>query len=137
MSKTVLVVDDEPDFLELLSWALQNRGYNVENAADGVEAVSKALSISPDLIILDLMLPELDGTAVCEILRQTPQTASIPVIMLTGCATEACKWVSLDAGVTEYLTKPCSLKTLMDHVTYWIQAKAVDGEVAGAARNLL
>ena len=116
MAQTILVVDDEPEFLELVSWVLRAEGYDVDVASDGLQAVNKARTTIPSAIILDLMLPELDGTAVCEILRQTPSTSSIPILMVTGCATDACRWVALNAGVNEYVTKPCSPRELVSRI---------------------
>jgi DNA-binding response OmpR family regulator len=116
MTQTILVVDDEPDFVEMLTWVLNKEGYVVESASGGLEGLNKAKIVLPDLIVLDLMLPELDGRAVCEILRQLPSTAAIPVLMLTGCATEACKAIALEAGVDEYVTKPFSPKMLVSKI---------------------
>jgi DNA-binding response OmpR family regulator len=116
MPSKILIVDDEPEFVELICWVLKKEGFVVESARDGMEGLNKARSFLPDLILLDLMLPELDGTAVCEILRQLPSTATIPIVMLTGCATDACKVVALNAGVDEYLVKPCSSPELLSHI---------------------
>lgn len=130
MLPTILVVDDESEFLELLTWVLNREGYGVEVAADGVEAISKANSTHPKLIVLDLMLPELDGTAVCEILRQTPDTSSTPILMLTGCATESCKRIALDAGATDYLTKPCSVKFLVSRIRDLLNGGTMENSLA-------
>src|SRR5262245_29139952 len=84
----VLVVDDEPDTVELIAFNLRNAGYDVTTADDGAEALRKARSHSPDLIILDLMLPELDGLEVSKLLRADPSTAKVPILMLTAKAGE-------------------------------------------------
>src|SRR5437867_12731972 len=84
MRKTVLLVDDDPEVLELLSFNFKKAGFAVLHAADGLQAITKAGSLSPHLIVLDLMMPELDGFAVLELLRKDPATAFIPVIMLTA-----------------------------------------------------
>lgn len=108
MPSKILVVDDERDVVELVSFNLSKEGYAVESAFGAVEALNKARSWLPDLIVLDLMLPELDGTAVCGILRCSPSTRSIPILMLTACATDAARLIALQAGVDEYVTKPFS-----------------------------
>ena len=125
MHRKILVVDDEPDFVELLSWVFRQEGFGVENAKDGLEALKKAQTTLPDIILLDVMLPELDGTAVCEILRQLPSTANIPIMMVTGCATDACRIVALNAGAIEYITKPCSPKDLILRVNNALSAQAI------------
>ena len=102
----VLVVDDEPDIVELLTFNLRAAGYEVISAKDGLEALEQARAQRPDLILLDLMLPELDGISVCEILRRTPGTAAIPIIMLTAWSSELSRVVGLATGADEYMTKP-------------------------------
>ena len=84
----ILVVDDEPDAVELVEFNLKSAGYEVVSAADGSEALKKARAHSPDMIVLDLMLPEVDGLEVCKILRRDPATSAIPIIMLTAKAAE-------------------------------------------------
>ena len=84
----VLVVDDEPDALELVSFNLKAAGYDVVTADDGNEALRKARQQVPDLILLDVMLPEVDGLEVCKLLRRDPATAGIPIIMLTAKAAD-------------------------------------------------
>ncbi len=123
MQPTILVVDDEPEFIELMTWALKGAGYDVESAGTGPEALDKAQATLPAAIILDLMLPDLDGTAVCEILRQVPATAGIPIVMVTGCATDLCKVVALNAGVNEYVTKPCSPRELVSRIGRVLKGK--------------
>lgn len=116
MQLKILVVDDERDVIELVGFNLRAAGYKVESAETGLEALNKARSILPDLIILDLMLPELDGTAICEILRKLPSTASIPVLMLTACSSTTAKVVALKAGVDDFITKPFSPNDLVSRV---------------------
>ncbi len=102
----ILVVDDEPDLVELLSFNLRAAGYHVISATDGLGALEQAQRQQPDLILLDLMLPELDGISVCEILRGHPATATIPIIMLTAWSSALSRQLGLAAGAREYLTKP-------------------------------
>jgi DNA-binding response OmpR family regulator len=114
--KKILVVEDDPDLVELLSFNLRACGFIVSTAADGVEGLKKARSIIPDLILLDLMLPELDGFGVCEILRREPDTAAIPIIIVTAVSSEFARLASLEAGANDYITKPFSPKQLVARV---------------------
>lgn len=109
----VLVVDDDADWVELLRYNLKKAGFSIGTAFDGIEAVRKARAIHPDVILLDLMLPGLDGFAVCELLRQDKATASIPIVMLTALSGELGRLVGLDAGANAYLAKPFSPKLLV------------------------
>jgi DNA-binding response OmpR family regulator len=110
---TMLVVDDEPDTIELVSFNLQNAGYEVITAADGCEALRKARRHAPDAIVLDLMLPELDGLEVCKVLQRDPVTEKIPILMLTAKAAETDRIVGLELGARDYLTKPFSPRELV------------------------
>ena len=116
MRKKILVVDDDADLVELVSFNLRKAGLSIATAVNGVEALNKARTVRPDLILLDLMLPELDGFAVCEILRRDPLTATIPIIMLTALSSELGRLAGLDCGATDYLTKPFSPKILVARV---------------------
>jgi DNA-binding response OmpR family regulator len=116
MRKKILVVDDDPEAVELLSFNLKKAGFAIGTAFDGIEALKKARTISPDLILLDLMLPELDGFAVCELLRRNAATAAIPVIMLTAMSSELGRLAGMDCGAQDYVTKPFSLKQLVSKV---------------------
>jgi DNA-binding response OmpR family regulator len=116
MRKKILVVDDDAEVVELLRFNLKNAGFAIGTAANGVEAIRKACSVSPDLILLDLMMPELDGLAVCEILRRDPATASIPIIMLTGVSSEFGRLAGLGSGAREYLIKPFSPRQVVSRV---------------------
>lgn len=113
MAKRILVVDDDADALELLRFNLKKAGYAIGAALNGVEALTKARSLRPDLILLDLMLPELDGFAVCETLRRDSATASIPIIMVTALSSELGRITGLDSGATDYVFKPFSPKELI------------------------
>jgi two-component system alkaline phosphatase synthesis response regulator PhoP len=116
MTSKILVVDDERDISELVAFNLREEGYEVLTAIDGMQALNLARQSLPDLIVLDLMLPELDGVAVCEILKRLPSTAAIPVVMLTGWATEQARHIGLQAGATEYVTKPFSPRDLVRRI---------------------
>jgi two-component system phosphate regulon response regulator PhoB len=109
----ILVVDDEPDAVDLIGFNLRSAGYDVATASDGEEALNKAKSQLPDLIVLDLMLPEVDGLEVCKILRRDPATAAIPIIMLTAKAAEIDRILGLELGADDYVTKPFSPRELV------------------------
>ena len=113
MKTKILVVDDEPDVVELIRFNLQAAGYDVVTADDGTEALRKALSASPDLIILDLMLPEVDGLEVCKLLRRDPHTKAIPIVMLTARAGEIDRVLGFELGADDYVTKPFSPRELV------------------------
>ena len=112
MAETILAVDDDVDILDLLEISLDSDGYNVITAGDGLDAIGKAKSHAPDLIILDLMMPKMDGFEVIDHLRADSQTRAIPVIMLTARTQINEKLQGLDAGADDYITKPFDLKEL-------------------------
>jgi len=113
MKTKILVVDDEPDALEVLGFKLREAGYTPIFARDGTRAIAIAREEHPDLIVLDLMLPEVDGLEVCKILRRDASTASIPVIMLTARAAEMDRVLGLELGADDYVTKPFSPRELV------------------------
>lgn len=109
----ILVVEDELDALELVSFNLKAAGYEVLTAVDGLEAIKKAKHSDPQLILLDLMLPEIDGLEVCKILRRDPVLEEVPIIMLTAKATEIDRILGLELGADDYITKPFSPRELL------------------------
>ncbi len=109
----ILVVDDEPDTIELISFNLRNAGYEIITAEDGAEALRKAKAQIPNLIILDLMLPEVDGLEVNKMLRADAATTHIPVLMLTAKAGEVDRILGLELGAKDYVTKPFSPRELI------------------------
>ena len=109
----ILVVDDEPDAVELVAFNLRQAGYSVTTAADGAEALTKSRTQLPDLIVLDVMLPEMDGFEICKVLRRDQVTGRIPIIMLTAKAAEVDRVLGLELGADDYLTKPFSPRELM------------------------
>jgi DNA-binding response OmpR family regulator len=108
----ILVVDDEPDAVELIEFNLKQAGYDVVTATDGAVALQKARAALPSLVILDVMLPELDGFEVCKLLRRDPATASIPILFLTAKAAEIDRVLGLELGGDDYVTKPFSPREL-------------------------
>ncbi|MDP2993656.1 MAG: response regulator transcription factor [Anaerolineales bacterium] len=113
MSETILVVEDEPSLQETLVYNLEKQGYTVEAAGDGRSALEAARRLKPDLIVLDIMLPELDGFEVCKILRKEMST---PILMLTARDDEIDRVVGLEVGADDYLTKPFSMRELLARV---------------------
>jgi DNA-binding response OmpR family regulator len=113
MAKKVLVVEDDKTLLDLLEYNLKKEGHEVVTAMDGAEAIEKARSSPPDAIVLDIMLPVLNGLEVCRILRKE---MSVPIIMLTARDDEIDKISGLDAGADDYMTKPFSMRELLARV---------------------
>jgi DNA-binding response OmpR family regulator len=131
MPRTILVVDDEPTILETLAYNLERDGYAVVTAADGADALAAFRTEKPDLIVLDLMLPELSGTEVCRIIRRESQ---VPILMLTARDSEIDKVVGLELGADDYVTKPFSLPELQARVRALLRRTdaGVQGPEAGA-----
>jgi two-component system phosphate regulon response regulator PhoB len=131
MKPKILVVDDEPDALEILAYKLKEAGYAPLFAKDGARALVAARDERPALIVLDLMLPEIDGLEVCKILRRDPATAMIPIIMLTARAAEMDRVLGLELGADDYVTKPFSPRELVLRIKKLLaRAHAADDPVA-------
>lgn len=113
VKQKILVVDDEPETVELVEFNLRQAGFEVATATNGAGALKKTRTLLPSLIVLDLMLPEMDGLEVCKILRRDPATAAIPIIMLTAKAAEIDRILGLELGADDYLTKPFSPRELV------------------------
>ncbi len=128
MKQKILVVDDEPDAVELIEFNLKSAGFQVTTAADGEEALKKARSVLPALIILDLMLPEVDGLEVCKILRRDQRTSTIPIIMLTAKAAEIDRVLGLELGADDYVTKPFSPRELVLRVKRLLRSSGIAEE---------
>ncbi|WP_423224296.1 winged helix-turn-helix domain-containing protein [Candidatus Amarolinea aalborgensis] len=115
-TQTILVVEDEVTLREALVYNLNKEGYTVLQAGTGLDALALARAEAPDVVILDLMLPELDGLSVCRSLRRDPATAASGILMLTARSGELDKIVGLESGADDYLTKPFSLGELLARV---------------------
>ncbi|GDY19106.1 DNA-binding response regulator [Verrucomicrobiota bacterium] len=113
VKQKILIVDDEPDVVELVAFNLKAAGFVVISAEDGRAALQRAKDSRPDLIVLDVMLPELDGLEVCKLLRRDSATAAVPIIMLTAKAEEVDRVLGLELGADDYLTKPFSPRELV------------------------
>ncbi len=120
----ILVVDDEPALTELIDFHLKRAGYEVTTAANGWEAIDAVQQCKPDIILLDLMLPDLDGFGVCEILRRDPLTATIPIIIISAWASPDSRNLGLELGAIDYLTKPFSPRDLVERVSMLLHARA-------------
>ncbi|MHB8600063.1 MAG: response regulator [Ktedonobacteraceae bacterium] len=116
MGRKILVVDDEPVLVETIAYNLEQAGYQVTTAADGSSALEAAHRETPDLIILDIMLPEMDGLEVCRQLRRESKTSTTPIMMLTAKGDEIDKVVGLEVGADDYVTKPFGRRELLARV---------------------
>jgi DNA-binding response OmpR family regulator len=132
-SRRVLVVEDEENILHTLRYNLAREGYDVVEARTGTEAVSEARRTRPDLILLDLMLPELGGLEVCRILRQEMST---PILVLTAKDSEVDKVVGLQMGADDYVTKPFSLGELMARITALLRRADMTAREAVSSREV-
>jgi two-component system, OmpR family, phosphate regulon response regulator PhoB len=134
----ILVVDDEPDLVAPLEFALQREGFATRTAVDGGSAlVAASEAPTPDLVLLDLMLPDLPGTEVFRRLRAKPETASIPVIMVTARADEVDRIVGLELGADDYVTKPYSTRELILRARAVLRRSAFSDVTPAAARELV
>lgn len=131
----ILVIDDEEDILELVDFNLSRNGFQVLSASDGEEALEVAKSDTPDLIILDLMLPGIDGLEVCRLLKRDDKTAHIPIVMLTAKGEEADVVTGLELGADDYVTKPFSPKVLVARVRAVLRRKAQEPIDEGTVIN--
>jgi len=124
--KTILIVDDEKPIVDILVYNLEKEGYNTLEASDGLEAIDIAIKEKPDLILLDIMLPKMDGLTVCKKIRST---LNVPILMLTAKDEEIDKILGLELGADDYITKPFSVRELMAR----IKANLRKSEISAAA----
>jgi DNA-binding response OmpR family regulator len=125
----VLVVDDEPVLVDTIRYNLRREGYEVQVAGDGNEAIKLAQSASPDLVVLDLMLPGIDGLEVC---RQLRRDSTVPILMLTAKDDEVEKIVGLEVGADDYMTKPFSMRELLARVRAMLRRSRMQQQPAAA-----
>ena len=126
----ILIVDDDPQTLDALEFSLTLDGHQTIRAVDGEQCVTSARQDVPDLIVLDCMMPVMDGIVAARLLREDPVTASVPIVMLTARATDADMWRGYQSGVASYVTKPLDLDVLMQE----IERLCPQGELVEVAR---
>jgi two-component system phosphate regulon response regulator PhoB len=131
----ILIVDDERDIVQVLEFALKQAGFETVTAGDASQALSRVREVLPDLVILDLMLPDLPGTEVCRQLKSSARTAGVPVIMLTARGDEVDRVVGFELGADDYITKPFSVREVVLRVKAILRRNA-PGEAAGARDTL-
>ncbi len=132
----IIAVEDEEDILELLTYNLAREGYRVTALSSGEECVQIARSSLPDLILLDLMLPGMDGLEVCRLLKQGAMTRQVPIIMLTAKGEEADVVTGLELGADDYITKPFSPRVLLARLRAVLRTRRVEPSEEGAVVNL-
>lgn len=119
----ILSVDDETDVTELIAFNLRQHGYEVGTAACGREALDSIERRRPDLLLLDLMLPDIDGFAICEIIRRNLDTAALPVIIISAWSERDSHHLGLEMGAIDFLNKPFSPRALVDRVNHLLGAR--------------
>lgn len=134
MGKKVLVVDDEKNIVSIISFNLKKEGYEVLTAYDGKEGLACALKDNPDLILLDVMMPQMDGYEVC---RRIREKSNVPIIMLTARAEEVDKVLGLELGADDYVTKPFGIRELMARVKANLRKKEVPMATTVSSSNVL
>ena len=122
MSKKILIIEDDPGTTRFLVYTLEQEGYKVLSAEDGLEGLKKARDEHPDLIILDIMLPGMDGYEICHRLRQKPETRTVPVLIVSGRARQDDKNIGLKMGADDYLSKPVDPQTILAKVETMLAA---------------
>lgn len=118
--KKILIVDDEVDLVETVRFPLEMEGFNVLVSYNGEDALNQARKVKPDLIILDLMLPKLDGYKVCRLLKFDEKYKHIPILMLTARTQEKDKIMGMETGADEYITKPFEMDDLVERVKTYL-----------------
>jgi DNA-binding response OmpR family regulator len=119
--KRILVVEDDADLRELLRAYFRAAGFAVATASNGIDALTKTRSVAPNLVLLDLILPELDGFAVCEALRRSPELATVPIIIMTGLASELARLAVLESGANDFVLKPITPSELVTRMRHWLR----------------
>ena len=133
----LLLVDDEPDILEILSYPLKNEGFQVYTANNGLEAIKLVKDIQPHLIVLDVMMPEMDGIEACEIIRKDPKNSSTLITFLSARGEDYSKIAGFNAGADDYITKPIKPKVLVSKVKSLLRRISVKKSDLIETRNLI
>lgn len=123
----ILVIEDEEHIVELLKFNLENNGYDVVSARDGLEGLDMIRAEKPDLVLLDLMLPKVDGIEVCKVVKLDKEISEIPIIMLTAKGGETDKVLGLEIGADDYITKPFSIRELLARIKVVLRRTMKDG----------
>ena len=127
----ILIVEDEPNIRQLVRYNLEKEGFQVQEAATGLQGLKLAKLEMPDLVLLDLMIPEMDGLEVCRSLKGTPGTAALPIIMLTAKSEEIDKVIGLELGADDYMTKPFSPRELVARVKAVLRRSRKEASLPG------
>ena len=122
----ILLADDEPDIIEIISYSLKNAGYNIYTATNGIEAVEQASKIEPHLIILDVMMPEMDGIEACELIRKNEKIKNTLITFLSARGEDYSQIAGFNAGADDYLTKPIKPKILLSKVKSLLRRISID-----------
>lgn len=132
MKPRVLVVDDESDFIQLLKYNLENQGFDILTASDGVAALNAARRELPDVVLIDLMLPDIDGFSVCEILRSQPSTSKVPIIVVSALDGDYVRTRGVQAGVACCFKKPVDMKVLGESIrsNYELRLESMKAETS-------
>jgi CheY-like chemotaxis protein len=133
MAVTILVIDDEPDFITLIRCHFEARGFEVVAANTGMSGLNQARRTLPDVILLDMGLPDIDGLSVCEILRKQPSTARIPIVVVTAMNGEIARANAVVSGADHFLPKPFDRTTLCDCIERALRASSAEHDSAAAA----
>lgn len=135
MAKTILIADDEQDIRELIAYNLAREGFIVEAASNGKEVLEKLATVPAALVILDIMMPELDGFETCRAIRANPKTSSVPILFLTARSAEIDQVVSLELGADDYVQKPVSPRVLIARVKSLLRRMERSEQQAAAPQN--
>jgi len=119
--KKILIVDDEPDIVETLKFLIESEGFESIIALDGEEALKKAKEENPDIMILDVMLPKINGYKVCRLLKFDSKYKHIPILMVTARSQEEDKVIGEETGADEYITKPFDINELLEKIHFYLQ----------------
>lgn len=130
----ILLIEDDPDISELVQYNLEREGFKVYASGNGESGLSQAIKLKPDLIVLDLMLPGLDGLSVCRKLRANPATAEVPIVMLTAKGEESDVVIGLEMGADDYVSKPFSPKELLARIRAVLRRQRAGGGPAEGRR---
>jgi len=134
--KRILVVDDEPDIVEILRYNLEKEGYQVDTAANGKEALEKVAQFKPDLAILDVMMPQMTGVEVCQLLRSKPQYNELLIVFLTALSDDISQIKGLESGADDYMQKPISPRVLVSRVNAILRRVSKTGATVIKAGNM-